>query len=354
MMDLEGSIRPALYLAQELVKRNYDVSMLSPFMSEKVEKHLCTSDITPFNLRSKLFTMRLGFSLVWFESWMREAFLKLNSRHVENNSSVAINFSQVVSLPAFVWYLQGPPSFALKDIEKELSAGFRMPYICLKPAIEFADKRLIKRLSNVSSFIVANSKFCASMYSKEGVDVDDVIYPPVDCEIFHPSTSNPSSDYVLTYFGKETKFSVIKAVADLDVKIRAFGSKVPFVKKNMLNHPNIEFLGRVSTKELVDLYSNASFTFFPFTHEPFGYVPLESMACGTPVLTYDLQGPGEYVIDGKVGWLANSDGEIIQAAADIWKNGYSPIVRKHCIEEAQKLDKKCYLEKWLKILSNTG
>jgi glycosyltransferase involved in cell wall biosynthesis len=177
-----------------------------------------------------------------------------------------------------------------------------------------------------------------------------VIYPPIDCEIFHPSTSNPSSDYVLTYFGKETKFSVIKAAVDLGVKIRAFGSKVPFVKKNMLNHPNIEFLGRVSTKELVDLYSNASFTFFPFTHEPFGYVPLESMACGTPVLTYDLQGPGEYVNDGKVGWLANSDNEIIQAAVDIWKNGYSPIVRKQCIEEAQKLDRKCYLDKWLKIL----
>ncbi len=49
--------------------------------------------------------------------------------------------------------------------------------------------------------------------------------------------------------------------------------------------------GRVSDDELARLYANAKFTVFPFIHEPFGYVPVESMACGTPpVLTYDKQG----------------------------------------------------------------
>jgi len=44
-------------------------------------------------------------------------------------------------------------------------------------------------------------------------------------------------------------------------------------------------------EELIDLYSNALFTLFTFTHELFGYVLVESMACGTSVLTYNRQGP---------------------------------------------------------------
>ena len=120
---------------------------------------------------------------------------------------------------------------------------------------------------------------------------------------FRPTTSKPSSDYVLTYFGKETKFSVVKSVADMGLKIKAFGSKTRFIPENLLKHPNVEFLGKVNTNELIDLYTNALFTLFPFTHEPFGYVPLESMACGTPTLTYDIQGPSEYILNDQH-WMA--------------------------------------------------
>jgi glycosyltransferase involved in cell wall biosynthesis len=156
----------------------------------------------------------------------------------------------------------------------------------------------------------------------------------------------------LTYFGKETKFSVVKQIADKGVKIKAFGSKMPIFQKGLARHPNIEFLGRVSTDELVDVYSNALFTLFPFTHEPFGYVPLESMACGTPVLTYNLQGPKEYVIDEETGWLAQTDEELVQKAADLWNESVPSNMTKSCLREASRFDKKFYVEKWQKILEN--
>jgi len=351
MMDLEGSIRPAMYLAGELVAKGYTVSMMSPIMSDDVEERLRVSGIMPINLRAKLTAKNSGLSLLWFETWVREAFLKLNSRRIDNDSSVMINFSQVVSVPSLAWYLQGPPSVALKDMEKELSAGFRIAYNFLKPVIEYADKRLVSRMDRVSALVIANSKFCASMYSKFGVKVYDVVYPPIDCQTFRPSMSNPSSDYVLTYFGKETKFSVVKRVADVGVKIRAFGSKTPFIRRDLIEHSNIEFLGRVTTSELVDEYSNALFTLFPFTHEPFGYVPLESMACGTPVLTNNMQGPSEYVIHDGTGWLVDTDEEFVYKALELWKGGYPSRTRLNCIKAASKFDKKFYLEKWLKLLS---
>jgi len=354
MMDLEGSIRPAMYLASELIARGHDVAMMSPMMSEDVEQRLHESGITPINLRAKLTARSSGLSLLWFETWVREAFLKLNSRHFQNDSSVMINFSQVVSVPSLAWYLQGPPSIALRDMEKELSVSFRIAYNFLKPVIGYADKRLVSRLGRVSSLVIANSKFCASMYSEFGVKVDDIIYPPIDRQTFRPSTSDPSSNYVLTYFGKETKFSVIERIADMGVKIRAFGSKTPFIRRNLIEHPNIQFLGRVTTSELVDEYSNALFTLFPFTHEPFGYVPLESMACGTPVLTHNMQGPSEYVIDDSTGWLLDTDEEFIYKALELWKGGYPPRIRLNCVKKASKFDKKVYIQKWIRILSDFG
>jgi hypothetical protein len=319
-------------------------------MTDSVKENLTSIGITPISLGARLATRNSGPSVSWFETWAREAFLRLNSRHIVNGSSVMINFSQVISVPSAIWYLQGPPSIALKDMEKELTTGFRMAYDVLRPIIRYADGKLVSRMGKISSLIIANSKFCASMYSDFGVKVDEIIYPPIECKVFRPMTSKPSSDYVLTYFGKETKFSVVKSVADMGIKIKAFGSKTRFIPENLLKHPDVEFLGKVNINQLIDLYTNALFTLFPFTHEPFGYIPLESMACGTPTLTFDIQGPSEYILNNHTGWLVHTDEELKQKSVELWKEEYPTRMRTNCVKEASKFDKKLYVEKWLQTL----
>jgi glycosyltransferase involved in cell wall biosynthesis len=352
MIGLEGSIQPALYLAEELIARGHKVSIISPLMSNDVERRLIEDDITPVNLHAKLLLGNVGHSWSWFETWAQEAFLRLRSKRL-SKITATVNFSQVISMPSRVWYLQGPPTIALRDMEKELSIAFRLGYNAVKPFIERADEGLINRMRRGSGMIIGNSRFCASMYSKYGIEASDVIYPPIDCQTFRPSPSSNSSDYVLTYFGKETKFSVVKRVADEGVKIKAFGSKVSLVQKNLIEHPNVEFLGRISTSTLVEAYSNALFTLFPFTHEPFGYVPLESMACGTPVLTYNMQGPSEYVTNERTGWLIETDEEAAKKAVSLWNNGYPAHMNARCVEEAARFDKKNYVEKWLRLLKDS-
>ncbi len=56
-----------------------------------------------------------------------------------------------------------------------------------------------------------------------------------------------------------------------------------FSKDEMKN--KIHFISDIENKELGELYSSASATFFPSKYEGFGLPILESMASGTPVIT---------------------------------------------------------------------
>jgi glycosyltransferase involved in cell wall biosynthesis len=58
---------------------------------------------------------------------------------------------------------------------------------------------------------------------------------------------------------------------------------------------------KVSDEELVQLYNRAKLLVCLAHREPFGLTPLESMACGTPVVAADEGGFRETVLDGKVG-----------------------------------------------------
>ena len=67
-------------------------------------------------------------------------------------------------------------------------------------------------------------------------------------------------------------------------------SEPPF-NKRALKHPRIQLLGMATTDDLVRPYTDALFTLSMLTHEPFGYVFLESRTCGTPIiaLTFKTQ-----------------------------------------------------------------
>jgi glycosyltransferase involved in cell wall biosynthesis len=96
--------------------------------------------------------------------------------------------------------------------------------------------------------------------------------------------------------------------------------------------PNCDNRGFVTNKELVDLYRSATATVFPHYQEPFGMVPVESMACGTPVLTYDCQGPGETVEDGLTGWTVETQAQLLEKAHQVLREGISAEMRRRCRE----------------------
>jgi glycosyltransferase involved in cell wall biosynthesis len=64
---------------------------------------------------------------------------------------------------------------------------------------------------------------------------------------------------------------------------------------------------RLSEKELVNHYCQAITTLCTSRLETFGLVPIESMACGTPVIATNVSGHRETVDDGKTGYLVDFD-----------------------------------------------
>ena len=67
------------------------------------------------------------------------------------------------------------------------------------------------------------------------------------------------------------------------------------------------FTGRVSDDDKADLFRMADAYVMPSRGEGFGFVVLEAMACGVPVVVSSLDGTREAVLNGELGAVVDPD-----------------------------------------------
>jgi len=206
----------------------------------------------------------------------------------------------------------------------------------------YSSGKIIKRLASIGTvelslryskmvksfdMVLANSKLAreivALFYNRlpEGV-----VYPPIDMEKFKPVQNTFKRDYafaVMEHPSQEGK-ELLEVIAR-HVKLKIVGD---------VKIKGAEVLGRVSDEELCKLYSEALVTLYPIAFEYFGYIPVESMACGTPVIAFNSGGPSETIVDGETGWLVNSKNEFIHKILEVFKEGYPSIIREKARKRA--------------------
>jgi glycosyltransferase involved in cell wall biosynthesis len=121
---------------------------------------------------------------------------------------------------------------------------------------------------------------------------------------------------------------VLKALGDVKASyvVVGAGSDVPRLERlaRELGVP-AHFHGRATDEELPDLYRACDVYVMPSRGEGFGYVFLEALATGLPVVAGNVDGSGEALADGELGLMVDpGDPEAVAAAMRAHLEGRSP------------------------------
>lgn len=140
----------------------------------------------------------------------------------------------------------------------------------------------------------------------------DILYPPVDTGFFTYSDGVERS-----YFLSFARLSSIKRVDRIAAAFQnlsdqnliiTYGKNDPEkwkIQKMVQGYQNISMQESPSDGELRELIRHAKATIYVPVDEDFGMSPVESMACGTPVIGVNDGGLRESILDGKTGLLIN-------------------------------------------------
>ena len=117
---------------------------------------------------------------------------------------------------------------------------------------------------------------------------------------------------------------IIKEIPKLKYLLVGAGDDVPRIKKliNGLNLNNYVIMpGFIPNDELVDYYNLADVFVMPSKKEGFGFVFIEALACGKPVIAGSRDGSVDALLDGELGILVNPDNinEIAEATIKVLK-----------------------------------
>lgn len=124
-----------------------------------------------------------------------------------------------------------------------------------------------------------------------------VLYPPVDTSKFRVERKTPrhfvTASRLVGY--KRVDILVKAFAARPDLKLVVIGEGPEMESLKSVATSNVEFLGRATTEQMLDAYSEAR-AFLYGALEDFGISPLEAQAAGIPVIAYGQGGSLETII----------------------------------------------------------
>lgn len=172
-----------------------------------------------------------------------------------------------------------------------------------------------------------------SVWSR-GID-DSIFYKQTNCKKYDKPT-----------FVCVSRVSKEKNLQDfLDLKLPECYDKIligdgPLLREYKTRYRDVKFLGKLEHTQIADVLNKSHVFVFPSKTDTFGIVMLEAIACGLPVVAYNVEGPKD-VVNKDVGILINEKEELFQACESAlnmkvseefildytWENVYNELVK---------------------------
>jgi glycosyltransferase involved in cell wall biosynthesis len=173
-----------------------------------------------------------------------------------------------------------------------MSSLARLPFALSAHYVRNWDYGAAQRVTH----FIANSNFVATRISHYYGRDCSVLHPPVDTK--RGFIADSTEDYYLAA-GRLVPYKrtelLIQACNRLGRRLRIVGVGPETARLHSMAGPTIEFLGALSNEDLWQTYAYARALLFA-AEEDFGIVPLESQACGRPVIAYGKGGALESVL----------------------------------------------------------
>lgn len=365
--DKGGSEWSTYYLAKDLVKKGYEVTIITPNYGSKKEEVLDGIKLvrTPFYKKFKNFNTIPGnffFTNPLFIIWNTIVFYF----YLQREKPEVINIHGKYSVPPARLanlFLRLPLTATIRDyivicnygicltksnrscnikdyFRKDFSIYYSL-YVTNKNSINyfanilfsiwgrFSTKLLKYSLKGVNLTVLSSTQ--KEIFSTNGLKNAQQIYNSLR---FSPRYNPTKKQDIIVYAGRLTPGKGVGVLIDALPDLLKIYPKYQFVfagdgilktelQKIAKENRNIKILGNIDHKELLKLFSKAKISLAPANWpEPFGRVVLESISYGTPVIVGERGGLAR-IIDGKWGIAIDPNKENLQnAIKTILKNDF--------------------------------
>lgn len=235
------------------------------------------------------------------------------AQHIDsgNYDVVLVHTDQITQAPFILNYLQTKNAyFCLEPLKIGYEYGMRISSnLALHNKMYEAVNRFIRKTIDRSNARAADFSFSISKFGRELMILAFDLYPTVsylgvDISLF--KKSNIKKKNQVLFIGQKLAMNgyeqAVEAVASLPKEIR------PELKVLSISGSKQK---RLSDNDIVKLYNESLVTLSLSNFDTFGLVPLESLACETPVIAFDVAGYRETMLDGRTGFLVEFDSKDI-------------------------------------------